>query len=147
MGVKQVTCTDWIRYRYMYAPVKWTVTVHEWFVNNSWKCSSSSWSANETILEESLKRGFMNWLWSIHELLPVNYSWNKNLSNSRTIHELNLSWMVHELFVTRICCLICTSCSGHEPFMMISWWTFHEQMFMISWTFHKFEFMILKWFS
>ena len=91
-----------------------------------------------------LEKGVHELACSIHELLSFNYSWNNNLSISRTVHELNLSWMVHEFFVTRICCLICTSCSGHELFMMTSWWTFHEQRFMISWTFHEFEFMPLR---
>ena len=123
--------------------------IREQFMNSSFpnvhnRFLTNSWSANETILEESLKRGFMNWLVVFMNFCHINYSWNKNISISRTVHELNLSWMVHEFFVTRICCLICTSCSGHELFMMTSWWTFHEQRFMISWTFHEFEFMPLR---
>ena len=78
------------------APVKWSWTVHEWFLNSS--CAvhehlfmNSSWTWNGQVHEvgEVHKFEFMN-LW-VHELVS---SWTCEFMNL-WVHELVSSWIVH----------------------------------------------------
>ena len=111
-------------FRLLPAPVKWSWTVHEWFLNSSW-----------TLIHEQ----FMNypWTWNgqVHEVGEVHeLGVHKFEFMNLWVHELFMnycSWIVHELLVHFV----------HEQFFiwyMNSSGIVHEHLFMnSSWIVHE----------
>ena len=119
-----------------YSPVKWSWTVHEWFLNSS--CAvhehlsmNSSWTIHEHEMAKFMKLvrfmnlgvhkfEFMN-LW-VHELF-MNYS-------SWIVHEL----LVHDLFMNNL-----------KKWYMNSSWIVHEHLFMNSSWIYQLDRVMIMW--